>query len=133
MLIKIYRVENSVNNKIYIGSTIQKLKCRMAQHKVSANRGYQSLLYNEMRKIGINNFSMIQINEIEVNDLDQARFEEQQEINKYSQDILLNEQRAIDNNEVRRLYMKNYYQQNKEKQKDYQRKYYNDNYLNSSS
>ena len=123
MLVKIYKVTNSVNEMIYIGSTIQLLSKRMYDHCYQANKGRQSKLYTEMRNIGIQNFSITQITEIDVIDLDEARREEQLEIIKHNPNILLNEHKAIDANEPRRLRRKNYYRLNKNQLCEYQKRY----------
>ena len=99
MLIKIYRVEKFINDKIYIGSTIQALNNRLKHHRAKANHGSNSIFHSFMRDVGVHNFTIIQIKEIEVNDLDQARFEEQQEIDKYNREMLLNTFNAFDIND----------------------------------
>ena len=128
MLVKIYKVENSVNAMIYIGSTIQLLSKRMSDHCYLANKGRQSKFYTEMRNIGIQNFSITQINELNVIDLDEARREEQMEIIKYDPNILLNEQKAIDLNERRRLTRQIYYLNNKYRLCEYQKRYDREHY-----
>ena len=129
MLIKIYRIENSINNMIYIGSTIQALNIRLKNHRDSSNHGSNSMLHSFMRDHGVYNFTINQINEIEVNDLDQARFEEQQEINKYNREIILNTNNAINVNENQRLYYKEWYQRNRDENRLYSRNYQRRTYI----
>ena len=124
MLIKIYGVENYVNNKIYIGSTIRLLAHRMSQHKADANRGRKSNLHKLMRELGNDQFFIIMINEFDVQDLEQARAEEQKEIEKYDKNIILNTINAINLNISKREYDKIYRRENLEKRNEYDRNYY---------
>ena len=55
----IYKITNLINNKVYIGQTIQKPKNRWKQHKCSGNRKNTSKtapLYYSMRKHGLEKF-----------------------------------------------------------------------------
>ena len=55
----IYKITNIINNKIYIGQTIQKLELRFADHRYSAlNTNRPQYLYKAMRKYGIENFKI---------------------------------------------------------------------------
>ena len=51
---QIYKIENKVNGKFYIGVT--KSKYRFSSHKSNARRGRNLPLYNAMRKYGEENF-----------------------------------------------------------------------------
>ena len=51
----IYKIENEVNNKFYIGVT--KSKYRFSSHKSNARKGRNLPLYNAMRKYGEDKFS----------------------------------------------------------------------------
>ena len=52
----LYRITNTVNDKIYIGQTMCGLKRRFDQHKDASRTGKKSKLYNAMRKYGVENF-----------------------------------------------------------------------------
>ena len=53
----IYRIINTVNNKVYVGQTIQKNpKMRWYQHCADVKNNKDSHLCNSMRKYGINTF-----------------------------------------------------------------------------
>lgn len=53
----IYRIINTVNNKVYVGQTIQKNpKMRWYQHCADVRNNKDSHLCNSMRKYGINTF-----------------------------------------------------------------------------
>jgi group I intron endonuclease len=74
---KIYKLVNSENEKIYIGSTCTPLKNRMARHLVSAKDPRRtSTIYNEMRRIGSDNFSIAKIERFPCNQRDQLEVRE---------------------------------------------------------
>jgi group I intron endonuclease len=53
----IYKIVNTVNDKIYIGQTVQKNpKARWYDHTACVRKGKNSHLYNSMRKYGVENF-----------------------------------------------------------------------------
>ena len=56
---KIYIIQNTVNDMVYIGSTTQDLKSRWACHRSYAKHRYgYSKLYDAMRLIGIEKFDI---------------------------------------------------------------------------
>jgi len=57
-------IRNSENDKVYIGSTTQKLNKRLNEHRSRAANGKRYLLYDEMRKIGTDKFTIEPILEI---------------------------------------------------------------------
>jgi antitoxin component YwqK of YwqJK toxin-antitoxin module len=58
---QIYKLVNSVNDKIYIGSTCRLLCQRIGDHRCHARKGYNSPVYITMRKLGIENFRIVLI------------------------------------------------------------------------
>jgi GIY-YIG catalytic domain len=128
VLVRIYRIENRINNMIYIGSTVQLLCKRMANHRNDASKGYRTNLHCAMRHLGYHNFYIILIKEIQCTDLDEARLEEQEEIKRYDEKILLNEKAACDSNAYKREYRKRFYQQNKQRLCAYQKQYNREHY-----
>lgn len=52
----IYKVTNKINEKIYIGQTVQKLNERINAHKSSAKNDCQYSFHKAIRKYGFNNF-----------------------------------------------------------------------------
>ena len=53
----IYKITNCVNNKVYIGQTVQvNPKMRWYSHLAYVRRGIKSHLYDSMRKYGVENF-----------------------------------------------------------------------------
>lgn len=58
----IYKITCKVNNKVYIGQTIQKLQDRLYHHfKDAINNGYDYALANAIRKYGKDNFYIEEI------------------------------------------------------------------------
>jgi group I intron endonuclease len=54
----IYKITNAINNKVYIGQTIQKNpKMRWYDHCAKTRHGKNNHLYNSMRLYGIDNFA----------------------------------------------------------------------------
>ena len=53
---KLYIIRNSVNPKLYIGSTVCALSRRMVQHRSNAKTGNMFPLYEAMRTIGVDKF-----------------------------------------------------------------------------
>lgn len=59
----IYLINNSINNKVYIGQTSVSISKRWAAHKTEAKskNGSNTILYKAMRKYGIENFNCNEI------------------------------------------------------------------------
>lgn len=57
----IYLISNNINNKKYIGQTSQTIKKRFGSHKSDARNGRDCALYRAMRKHGIDNFYVEEI------------------------------------------------------------------------
>jgi group I intron endonuclease len=51
---KIYKLTNSIDNKIYVGSTIKSLSHRLGSHRTHC-RTSKSLVYDHFRAIGVEN------------------------------------------------------------------------------
>ena len=58
----VYKIMNSINNDIYVGSTIRTLNQRFSGHKLDHKgedrRNYNGKLYTAMRELDIDNFSI---------------------------------------------------------------------------
>lgn len=69
----IYKIENKINHKIYIGQTVKYYEERFKQHKENYKREYfsQIVLYKAFKKYGIENFDFSAIEEIDNNKLDE--------------------------------------------------------------
>ena len=68
----IYKITNMQNNKIYVGKTTTCIRDRFSKHVYEANtpntKGYSFILHKAMRKYGIENFQIEQIEDVD-NDL----------------------------------------------------------------
>lgn len=67
----IYIIKNTNNDKVYIGQTSRSIQDRWKQHIQSAQRGDEHgiILYNAMRKYGIETFFIEQLEEVELEQL----------------------------------------------------------------
>lgn len=78
---KIYKITNTINDEIYIGSTTYQYLCsRMNSHRmmVKDNTGRRkSKLYNLMRELGVENFKIFLIEECKCNNKDELLDREQ--------------------------------------------------------
>ncbi len=63
-----YKIYNSEDNKVYIGSTRTKLRKRWSCHKSDCKANKQADVYKHMRKIGIEKFDIVEIKRKEVQD-----------------------------------------------------------------
>lgn len=68
----IYLIENLVNHKYYVGQTYVTIEHRWTQHKYSSTREdlWYSVLYKAMRKYGVSNFSIKELETIKKDTLD---------------------------------------------------------------
>jgi len=68
----IYKITNIINNKIYIGQTIQNLKYRWNEHRLNAKNGDNYKFLHAIRKYGANNFIIEEIEKLPAEYLDEA-------------------------------------------------------------
>lgn len=61
---KIYKIINSVNDKIYIGYTTSSLKDRFNRHLYSVKSGSKTKLHKAIRKYGVEKFNIVLLKEI---------------------------------------------------------------------
>ena len=59
----IYKITNNINGNVYIGQTTGTIEKRFNEHKRDAIKGCQYALHRAMRKYGIDNFSIEEIEE----------------------------------------------------------------------
>ena len=57
----IYKIENLINNKIYIGQTVKTIEHRYKGHLKNADNNKEHPLYDSMNKHGINSFKLSEI------------------------------------------------------------------------
>lgn len=67
----IYKITNTINNKVYIGQTKTSIKKRWNAHKTRYNDNNRQGIYSAMRKYGIDNFKIEKIVECPIEDLDE--------------------------------------------------------------
>ena len=53
---KIYKILNTIDNEIYVGSTCETLSQRMARHRSLCRRNNTSLIYKHMNQLGVEHF-----------------------------------------------------------------------------
>lgn len=109
----IYRITNTINNKMYIGQTIQKNpKMRWYDHCARTRNGQNNHLYNSMRLHGVENFVWEVIDS--ANNLDELNLKEQHWLDEYRKITEVYNIREAGNN-------KTHSQKSKEKMKESQR------------
>uniref|UniRef100_UPI00404B8C07 GIY-YIG nuclease family protein n=1 Tax=Flavobacterium sp. TaxID=239 RepID=UPI00404B8C07 len=70
---KIYKIYNTINDDIYVGSTTVKLCERMRQHRYHNRASMNYLLYKTFREYGVENFFIELIEKCPCNDKDELR------------------------------------------------------------
>ena len=98
LMCRIYKLSNSEDDKIYIGSTRGTLAQRIGGHRDNARKGLTKPVSAHMRKIGIDKFKITLIKEKIVTNRKEMRIEEQNEMEKYDKTLLLNVLRAYSEN-----------------------------------
>jgi group I intron endonuclease len=83
----VYKITNTVNNYVYFGSTKQKLSRRMATHRASFKSGKSNKLYDEMRKIGLEHFKIVWIEDIEYENIYELRRREDDYIKQHKSSL----------------------------------------------
>lgn len=77
-MIGIYKIENKINKKVYIGCS-NNIEKRWSDHKTNAfsegGREYQKTLYRAIRKYGINNFNFTVVCECPLEELKKKEIE----------------------------------------------------------
>lgn len=119
---KLYKLTNSVNDDIYIGSTAETtLARRMTNHRKDA-KTRKSYLYQQMRLIGIENFKIVLLEDYPCENKDQLRAKEDEWIQRLKPK--LNQVRAYRTDEELRDYKAQYYNEHKDKLLNQSIKYY---------
>lgn len=79
----LYKIENQINHKVYIGKTYRKPNQRLAEHYKCADTGKRSKLYDAMRAFGKSNFSFNILGTYEEIDLEYAEINTIKKYNSY--------------------------------------------------
>jgi predicted GIY-YIG superfamily endonuclease len=146
---KIYKIINSIDNEIYVGSTFNQLRHRWQHHKQAYNRWFNGKrktkcsIYEKFKLLGIKNFKIMLIKKYDVyrddsKDRRHLLSKEQLWINKLKCININCAFNPIPENEIRKQYYKNnkekikgirkqYYENNKEKIKERKNLYYENN------
>jgi len=97
----IYKISNTVNNKVYIGQTVQaNPKMRWYAHLADARRGKKSYLYDSIRKHSKEAFTW-EIIDSSATSIDELNSKEQYWLNYYrSQGIVVYNNREAGNNKT---------------------------------
>jgi hypothetical protein len=134
MYAKIYFIKNYINNLLYIGSTSRNLEERFKEHKRDIIKYPTFKLYKAMKEYDADNFYILLIEELEVDNIKDLRKREGEYIKLIQPTLNKNiagrsmEQYQIDNKDKLRIYRKNYYRKyrkdNYEHLKKYRQNYY---------
>ena len=90
---KVYKIVNTIDEMVYIGSTIQTLAERMGKHRERARKveQYNCKFHRHMHTIGIEHFKILLIKSMPFTSKEDLELEEFNEISKAAHDKLLNE------------------------------------------
>ena len=121
---KIYKILNTIDNEIYVGSTCEVLSLRMARHRASLKRNANSLVYKHMKQLGVENFY------IEL--IEDCPCDRNEELVKREGEIIrsigtLNKNGTINIKENSTDYHRQYYQDNLETRKEQKHIWYERN------
>lgn len=133
---KIYKLQCN-DGYFYIGSTCNKLRVRLSQHKIKSNTYNDRKIYSHINSIGWDNVRIILIEEFECNNKDELRQKEDEYIQKeINNELCLNSYCAYKTVEQTKEYRKNWQKQDhcKEYRKKWQKEKYStdDNYREKS-
>ena len=67
----IYKITNLINGKVYIGKTERNIQIRWKEHCKNISRLQRLPLYKALKKYGINNFTIEEIEQCNISQLDQ--------------------------------------------------------------
>lgn len=81
---KMYIIRNSVNDKVYVGSTIQPLSQRMAKHRCDGNKEKDTKIYQAMAELGIEKFHIELLENFPCKSIEELRQREGQLIRQYN-------------------------------------------------
>lgn len=95
---KIYQIVNSINDKIYVGSTVQALSNRIHSHRISSsktNQIYENTMYLDMRTHGTDKFRIIHIEDYPCTSKRELERREYEVMQTFDQAKLYNIQRTV--------------------------------------
>ena len=117
---KIYRIWNTENDKIYIGSTVAALHKRMWKHRADAKlaRNYKNSLYIEMNRLGHEHFKIELVEDYPCKSRNELNRREGEFIREYNSKL---------NKQIAGRTQKEYYDDNKDMIATRDQKYRNEN------
>jgi hypothetical protein len=83
MTSRVYKITNTIDDMIYIGSSKQHMSKRMGQHRTSCRKGVNTPLYQHMRLLGIENFRICPVEVLQDVDTDELRMREDFHIKEF--------------------------------------------------
>ena len=111
---KIYKIVNSIDDMIYIGSTTCRLCSRMNVHRVFAKNNHNANLYRYMRELGITNFTIVLIENYPCSSKEHLLRRERHVFDLHDKQILLNSNRPIVSSIEKKQQIRNWQMDNKE-------------------
>ena len=128
---KIYKIYNTINDDIYVGSTTQKLCERMREHRycITYAKAGKQLIYKAFREQGVDNFCIELIDKCPCNERQELRRKEGEYIRslKPSLNKRIAGRTDYEYQEDNREHKKEYYQNNKEDMNEYMKQYRKNN------
>ena len=82
----IYKITNLINQKAYIGKTINSISERWKEHKRDCKRFSNRPLYRALNKYGIDNFKVELVEEVDIKDLSERARNKKNKYNKIIDD-----------------------------------------------
>lgn len=79
----IYIIKNTVNDKVYVGQTVNSVENRFKQHKCDVKRYVDILLYKAMRKHGVENFYISEYFEVKDEELNDTEIQTIKKFNSF--------------------------------------------------
>ena len=129
---KVYKIYNTIDSDIYIGSTCCSLGDRMAKHRSERNneKVKHRRLYNKMNEIGVENFYIVLIEELpECQNKEQLHKKEREKIEElkpalnYAIPTRTLQEWVEDNREYVREFDRNYRRENREHRNETQKQW----------
>jgi hypothetical protein len=130
MIGRVYKITNTDESIVYIGSTTSTLQKRWGQHKsafiawLEGREQTSCSIYKHFEYFGFDTFTITQVSEHVINNRNQLREFEQLVIDSTD---CVNQQRAIQTEAELQEYQHQYYVSNAVKLQDYQKRYRNAN------
>ena len=126
----IYKISNSDESIVYVGSTIKTIEQRWSKHKAEYKRWidgrtHPCAIYHHFKEYGIDKFKIVKISEHEVDDRKQLLEFEQLTIDRTEN--ICNRYKACQTYDQHQAYMQQYREANHDKLKKYINDYYQSN------